>query len=111
MLRASAAANDESVDMRGIGAVNVDSGIPGDRVLTALTDAAILRDADEMVTARDRAVSTLGEAATVRALAVAGNFEMMNRLLDAIGVGPPQRLLEVGDEIGVALPARFRTQA
>jgi len=110
MLRASAEANDETIDMSGIGSVSIDSGVPGDRVLTALTDAAILRDPDEMETARARSIEELGEATTMRALAVAGNFEMMNRLLDAIGVGPPQRIIGIGDEIGVPLPERFRSQ-
>lgn len=108
MLRASADATDETIDMRGVGHASVDSGVAGDRVLTALTDAAVLRDPDELVTARERCVEQLGEATTVRALAVAGNFEMMNRLLDAIGVGPPRGVIGIGDEIGVPLPPRFR---
>ena len=41
------------------------------------------------------------------AAAVAANFEMMNRLLDAVGVGPSRQMLPIGDEIGVPLPARF----
>ena len=93
--------------MKGIGHVTIDSLVRGDRVLGALTDAAVLRDADEMEVARSRAIAELGEPTTVRALAVAGNFEMMNRLLDAIGVGPPKGMRGLGDEIGVPLPARF----
>lgn len=107
MLRASAEANHEQIDLRGLGDVRVDSRIRGDRVLRAITDAAVLRDPDEMVVARHRAVDELGEATTVRALAVAANFEMMNRLLDAIGVGPPKALHEIGDAIGVPVPERF----
>ena len=34
--------------MKGIGHVTIDSLVRGDRVLGALTDAAVLRDADEM---------------------------------------------------------------
>ena len=107
MLRASAHANDVEIDMLGVGQVAVDSLVTGDAVLGALTDAAVLRDPDEMTIARSRAVEQLGEATTVRAVAVAGNFEMMNRLLDAIGVGPPKGMHAIGDEIGVPLPARF----
>lgn len=110
MLRASAEANDDTVDMRGVGNGSIDSGVAGDGVLTALTDAAVLRDAVELEISRARCVERLGETTTVRALAVAGNFEMMNRLLDAIGVGPPQRLFGIGDEIGVPLPERFRSR-
>jgi hypothetical protein len=107
MLRASAEANDEPVDMKGVGHVNVDSGVPGDAELGALADAAVLRDTDEMGPARARGIAALGEQATARALAVAGNFEMMNRLLDAIGVGPTKASREIGDAIGVPPPPRW----
>jgi len=107
MLRVSADANDETVDMRGVGHVAVDSGVPGDAELTALTDAVVLRDPDELDIARSRAIERFGAVSTVRAIAVAANFEMMNRLLDAAGVGPTTAMRPVGDLIGVALPARF----
>jgi len=107
MLRASAAANDETIDMRGVGHVAIESGVPGDAELSALTDAAILRDPDELALARPRAIARLGGAATMRAIAVAGNFEMMNRLLDAMGVGPTASMRAIGDLIEVPLPARF----
>ena len=107
MLRASAEATGQPVDMRGVGLVAVDSGVPGDAVLSALTDAAVLRDTDEIESARRRCIGALGPEATVRAAAVAANFEMMNRLLDAAGVGPSRQMLPIGDEIGVPLPARF----
>ncbi len=107
MLRASANANAETIDMRGVGHVTIDSGVPGDADLTALTDATILRDRDELAVARARATDRLGAAATVRAIAVAGNFEMMNRLLDAMGVGPTASMRAIGGLIDVPLPARF----
>lgn len=93
--------------MRGVGRVAVDSNVPGDAVLSALADAAVLRDGDEIGSARRRCLDALGPATTVRAAAVVANFEMMNRLLDGIGVGPPRRMLPIGDEIGVPLPGRF----
>jgi hypothetical protein len=108
MLRASAQINGEQVDMKGVGHVTVNSGVSGGAALGALVEAAVLRDPEEMDIARTRVVAELGTEATVRALAVAGNFEMMNRLLDAIGVGPTASSLEVGDAIGVPPPARFR---
>jgi hypothetical protein len=107
MLRASADATGQQVDMRGVGLVAVDSGVPGDAVLSALTDAAVLRDVDEIGVARERCIEVLGPATTMRAAAVAANFEMMNRLLDAVGVGPSRQMLPIGDEIGVPRPDRF----
>lgn len=93
--------------MRGVGHLVVDSGVPGDAELTAITDAAILRDPDELEIARRRSLDRLGAASTVRALAVAANFEMMNRLLDASGVGPTASMRPIGDLIDVRLPDRF----
>ena len=107
MLRVSADATGQRVDMRGVGLVSVDSGVPGDAMLSALTDAAVLRDVDEIGIARERCIDVLGPATTARAAAVAANFEMMNRLLDAVGVGPSRQMLPIGDEIGVPLPDRF----
>ena len=94
MLRASAEATGQSVDMRGVGLVAVDSGVPGDAVLSALTDAAVLRDSDEIEIARRRCVGALGPEATVRAAAVAANFEMMTRLADGTGARMPGDVLE-----------------
>lgn len=94
--------------MRAVGDTSVDSGLPGGAALSAVVDAAVLRDEDEMPIARAAAIEQIGPPATMRALAVAGNFEMMNRLLDAIGVGPSPQMRDVGDAIGVPLPARWR---
>ncbi len=107
MLRASAEANGETVDLRGVGHVTVDSGVPGDAELSALTDAVVLRDPVELDAAVARATQRLGAASTVRAIAVAGNFEMMNRLLDACGVGPTAAMRPIGELIDVSLPSRF----
>lgn len=108
MLRASARHHDVDLDLFGVGNEQVDVGLPGGRVLSALTEAAVLRDSDEMARARAQAIDVLGAGATARAIQVAGNFEMMNRLLDAVGVGPPDGLLAMGDAIGVPLPDRHR---
>ena len=61
-----------------------------------------------MPIARATAVEALGAPTTMRALAVAGNFEMMNRLLDAIGVGPSEQMRDIGDVIAVPLPTRWQ---
>ena len=108
MLRASARHHQEDIDWLGVGRSHVDVGLPGGRVLSALVEAAVLRDGDEMERARTQAIEVLGSGATARAVQVTGNFEMMNRLLDAVGVGPPDGMLAIGDAIGVPLPDRHR---
>jgi hypothetical protein len=102
MLRASARHHNEDINLLGVGRPHVDVGLPGGRVLSALVEA------DEMERARTQAIEVLGSGATARAVQVTGNFEMMNRLLDAVGVGPPDGMLAIGDAIGVPLPDRHR---
>ena len=83
----------------------VDPITPGGRELLALADAAVLGDALELPSATDRLVEAVGPSAAVRAVAVAANFQMMNRMLDAIGVdygGSPQ----LAADIGVRFPTR-----
>ncbi len=107
MLRVSSKINGDGVDVAGVGDASIDSGLPGGAALNALTEAAVLRDELALPAAQEAAVAAIGEASTVRAAAVAGNFEMMNRLLDAIGVGPSEQMRDIGTAIGVPLPARW----
>lgn len=107
MLRVSANTNDETINLLGVGNETIDSGVPNATVLSALAEAAVLRDEHEIEVARDRAVQDLGVATAMRVVAVAANFEMMNRLLDAAGIGPTGSGRAIGDLIGVPLPARF----
>ena len=100
MLRASANAHSITVELRSISDPTVDSGLPGGAALLAATDAAVLRDDLELADAREELVGELGEAAATRAFAVAGNFEMMNRLLDGQGVMPRADLHPIGEAIG-----------
>lgn len=108
MLRASAHHHHEDINLLGVGRPNVDVGLPGSRVLSALVEATVLRDGDEIERVRTQAIEVLGSGATARAVQVTGNFEMMNRLLDAVGVDPPDGMLAIGDAIGVPLPDRHR---
>jgi len=107
MLRASAPNFDVEPNLRALSDAGVDLGVAGSRELLGAVDAAVLRDSDEIESARAELVAALGEPATVRAFATAGNFEMMNRLLDALGVGPHKGVLPLAAEIGVVVPDHF----
>ncbi|MEM9746541.1 MAG: hypothetical protein AAF945_07585 [Actinomycetota bacterium] len=107
MLRASARHLDHEIDLAGVGSVVVDSGVAGSAEIGALAEAVVLRDEVERDISVERCVGAVGAEATARAIAVAGNFEMMNRLLDAAGVGPTVEMRSIGDLIGVPLPERF----
>ena len=104
MIRASAQTTNVAVDLAGLRDSTADSGVPAGRQLLQLTDAAVLRDPYERDVALAELVAVVGAAGAVRAAAVAGNFEMMNRLLDGIGVGAPPGSDEIAAEIGITLP-------
>ena len=105
MLRASSQATDTRSDLRGVTDVTVDPLVPAGRELIAFTDAAVLHDTAEIAPAREALIAAAGSAAAARAATVAGNFAMMNRLLDGIGVGPHPSMLTIGDDLGVHPPA------
>jgi hypothetical protein len=86
MLRASAQVFGSPLNLAGIADLGQDPLIAGGAELLAFTTALVERDEASLDSARSALTSALGAAATARASAVAGNFEMMNRLLDATGV-------------------------
>lgn len=106
MLRASSQALGHEVAIRGAADATVDPLTPAGRALVAFTDAAVLRDVHEIDGARAELVSAVGPDGAARAASVAGNFELMNRLLDGMGVGPPERAMHLADELGVTPHAR-----
>jgi hypothetical protein len=68
--------------------------------LLAFTEALIT--GLELTDAREHLVAAIGEAAAVRAAITVGNFEMMNRIVDATGVPVPPSMGEVFAELGLA---------
>lgn len=110
MLRASSQRTDRPTELRAIVDPVSDSLLPAGAGLLAFTDAAVLRDADEMSLARQRLGDQAGPEAVVRAAAVAGNFEMMNRLLDAVGVPVSSPGMALADELGLRVPDHLRAR-
>ncbi len=108
MLRASAEDTGRDHDLQAVVDPMADSLLPAGPELTAFTDAAVLRDPQEMPGARRSLLDVAGEAAVIRAAAVAGNFQMMNRLLDAIGVRVNRGRMDLADELGLTVPAHLR---
>ena len=108
MLRVSAERTGRSHNLRAVVDPMSDSELPAGFELAAFTDAAVLRDRHEMAAARRSLMSAAGEAAVLRAAAVAGNFQMMNRLLDAIGVRVDRRRMKLADELGLTVPDHLR---
>jgi hypothetical protein len=72
------------VELKSITEPSIDPLIPGGRELLAFVDA-VLRGGDIPGT-RAAVITALGEKAAVDAAAVIGNFEMMNRIADGVGM-------------------------
>lgn len=96
MLRASAHAAGESFDLRAITDRTVDPRLAVGAELLAFVDALMSHDASLGATSV-ALTEAAGPDALVRAAAVAGNFQMMNRLVDATGVpiGATQRAIAI----------------
>lgn len=76
-----------------------DPGIANGLALLNLADAVGSRDPDQLHAARS-SLSKQSPAWVAAAIAVASNFQMMNRILDATGVPVNPRLASTGQELG-----------
>lgn len=102
MLRESAHTARVALNLTAIGAPGANPGREDAAALLAFTDALVGDWAGRLAAARRHLVAVLGAPAVAPAAATAGNFEMMNRVVDATGVPVPARLAAVAAEL--ALP-------
>lgn len=83
MLRASCETTDTPLDVAAVTDMTVDPLLPAGPALRNLPDALLAGgDADA---ARSRLIDEVGPEGFVDALGVVANFEMMNRIADAVG--------------------------
>ena len=85
LLRASARANDEAIDLQAVMDTTQETQIPAGAVLSEFTEAIVRRD-PALAQIRDRVVSTIGADAMVDAAAVVANFQRMVRIADGLGI-------------------------
>lgn len=104
MLRASATHTNRSISLEAIADPNVDSGLQWGRELLAFTDAAVGRDGVAMATSRTALALAGGRDAVVGAAGCVANFQMMNRLLDTLGVRVARNRLPLAKHLGVDVP-------
>lgn len=100
MLRASAHATGHEIDLRSIADRSAEPGDPMDVVLYRFTDALVGRT-DDLDPARAELLARAGPAGLVAAAAAAGNFEQMNRLVDATGLPITRERWALAPEIGL----------
>ena len=108
MLRASVEHHGGSFATSVVVAGCGDCGVAGADEILALTDAVVMRDNAEYPDARVRAELRFGRDGADRVAMVAANFQMMNRLLDAIGAPISTRLFPLAAEMGLTVPDHLR---
>ena len=75
------------MDLRAVTAGDAKkSGLPGGEALGAFAEATVRGEAPAISAARERVRAELGDAATIDAAGVIGNFERMVRIADATGI-------------------------
>ena len=100
MLRASAHASGQPIDLRAITDRAPDALLRnGAELLRFVT--ALIRDHTNLDEERAALAATSGPSAVIRAAAVAGNFQMMNRLVDATGVPIGASLRSIAADLGL----------
>lgn len=101
MLRASVEATGSPIDLAAVTDPLRDPLLPAATELRCLIDAVVLRDSYERDLALNSLIDAVGPDGAIRAAATIGNFEMMNRLLDGIGVGPTRRSAQIAPALGI----------
>ena len=108
MLRESANAQGQAVNILAITDPILDPLIPHGPELIAFVDAIVLLDFDELPIARRDLFDAAGPGAVTRAAAVCAGFEGTNRVVDAIGVPVNKRYYDIADELRVTIPPHLR---
>ena len=97
MLRWSAEETGRAAALGAIGDRGIDPLLLGGRSLIALAEAAVEQRPDR--SPLEAVAAELGLAAAVDAAAVAANFQIMNRVVDATGLPVGRRRIEANGEI------------
>ena len=107
MLRASA---NQTNRRHALGAVvdpTIESHLEWGGALLAFTDAAVAREAEAMTSARIILEGLGGWTAVVRAAGCVGSFQMMNRLMDTLGVKVSRAGAALAKELDLHVPGHL----
>lgn len=91
----------QNLNLKAVGDSQLDPNLPAGSQLLAFADAIFTGDADAMNKARQDLQDVAGVEGAARAPLVIGNFEMMNRILDATGVPVPVSMGAITSELGI----------
>jgi hypothetical protein len=111
MLRASCKANDIEFQLACIIDSNLGSGVTHFHELVNFADALLKGEVTLLALAREKLRNVVGDDGVVRAAAVVGNFQMMNRALDTLGAQLGREvtpeLTEMAGELGMSVPKHW----
>lgn len=108
MLRESATAQNQPVDILAVTQSARDPQLPLGKELIAFVDAISLLDPDELPIARQALFDAAGPGAVTRAAAVCADFECTNRIVDAVGVPVNKRYYDIGEALQATVPEHLR---
>lgn len=86
MLRASTRHVGLEADLRAIGKSGFDPGVPHGTTLVEFSEAVMGRDPARLRRAREALAAAVGWAGVADSAAVAGNFQMMDRIANGCGI-------------------------
>ncbi len=94
MLRASIEHTDHPLHLAAIVDATQAAGAPGADAIIRFT-RALVEHTDRLPDARNELTDSLGAAGAAAVAGAVGNFEMMNRILDATGVPTPGSMTDL----------------
>ena len=111
MLRASCSANDIEFQLASVIDKNLGNGVAHYHELINFADALLKGEVKPLALARENLRGVVGDSGVVRAAAVVGNFQMMNRALDTLGAQlgrevTPELIAMAGD-LGLSVPKHW----
>ncbi len=86
MLRASSRKFGFEADLRALGKSGFDSGVPQSDLLVEFSEAVMGCDPARLAKSRKALATALSPAAVADVAAVAGNFQMMDRIANGCGI-------------------------
>jgi hypothetical protein len=111
MLRASCSANDIEFQLASVVDSNLGNGVAHYHELINFTEALLKAEVKPLDSAREKLRSVVGDDGVVRASAVVGNFQMMNRALDTLGAQLGREvtpeLIAMAGELDMSVPKHW----
>ena len=112
MLRASCKENELDFKLASVVDSNLGNGVAHYHELLNFADALLKRDAELLDEAREQLRNVVGSDGVIRAAAVVGNFQMMNRALDTLGAKFGKELtpelIKMAEELSMRIPDHWK---